>query len=498
MDGLSAARLVLRTALAGIMLAKTPCASGQPRGTGSPVAAALDANHDGEIDAGEIRRAPEALSSLDCNGDGQITRDELRDGRAPVTKIVTTAAIPKDAPNILVLIADDLGRNGVGFHNPKMSTPNLDRLAREGVELGRFYTHPVCSPTRAAFLTGVLPLRHAITEALGPRQDGIPSGVITLADLFRGAGYQTSLAGKWHLGSGRPPMDCGFEHFHGFLGPQIDYFKHTNPRGEADWQQDGKQIDESGYSTDLIANETIRRIQTRDPAKPFFIVTAFNAPHVPLAAPEELMKKHGGDVYTAAIDAMDEAIGRILASIDRASLRDETIVLFFSDNGAGPRFQSSTPLSGGKDEIREGGIRTPCVIRWPGRIPAGAQCPQPIAAQDLLPTLCAAAGVPLPTTARIDGSNQWPALVSGKTTPREPILIATDGYALIDGDWKLIELNNGNRSLFHLTEDVSETNDLSSAQAERFQQLGAKLDAMKQSLPPAPPRRNSKPPLRKP
>lgn len=498
MDGLSSACFIVRTALPLLIVALGPCASAQPRGAASPVALALDANRDGEVDAGEIRDAPKALARLDRNGDGQITRDELRGNLAPAQKPAPPATAPKGTPNILVLIADDLGWNGVGFHNPKMPTPNLDRLAREGMELGRFYTHPVCSPTRAAFLTGKLPLRHGITEALGPRHEGIPSGVATLAEILRGAGYQTALAGKWHLGKGRPPMACGFEHFHGFLGPQIDYFKHTNPRGEPDWQHDGKPIEESGYSTDLIADETIRRIQTRDPVKPFFIVTAFNAPHVPLSAPEELMKKHGNDVYTAAIDAMDKATGRILTAIEQAGLRDDTLVIFFSDNGAGPRFQTSAPFSGGKDDIREGGIRTPCVIRWPGKITAAGTCPQPVAAQDLLPTLCAAAGVALPSGARFDGSNQWTALVSGKAMPREPILIATGEWALIDGDWKLIELNNGRRSLFHLTEDMAEIRDLSTTQADRFQQLGARLDAMKQSLPAAPTRRNSKPSIRKP
>ena len=390
-------------------------------------------------------------------------------------------------PNVLVIIADDLGWNDVGFHSRAAPTPNLNRLAKEGLELQRFYTYPVCSPARAAFLTGQMPRRFGLAGVIGPQQEGLPAGVATLPAAFRAAGYQTSLIGKWHLGDFHPPMQIGFDHFYGFMGPEIDYFQHTGKRGgRTDWQRDGRVVEEPGYSTYLFADEAIRQIKQRDARRPFFIDVAFNAPHFPLAAPDELVAKHrnGGGLYAAVLEALDIAIGRILTTLDEQKLRDNTIVLFFSDNGAPVRTSRNTPLSYGKESVFEGGIRTPCVIRWPGQISAGTTTQHPVSGQDWFPTLAAAAGVSLPPKTRLDGSNQWPALCSGKDTARVPFLIAASDIALIDGDWKLIERSTGNLSLFNLRTDISETNDLYAQEAEVARRLTAQLDDLKKDLPP--------------
>ena len=143
-------------------------------------------------------------------------------------------------PNVLILLVDDLGWNGVGFHDKSAPTPHLNRLAKEGLELQRFYTYPLCSPARAALLSGQMPRRFGIVDVLGPRQDGMPKGIATLPATFGSAGYQTSLIGKWHLSASNPPMQVGFDHFYGFMGPEIEYFKHTNQRGGIDWQRDGQ------------------------------------------------------------------------------------------------------------------------------------------------------------------------------------------------------------------------------------------------------------------
>lgn len=487
--------------IAGLLMATSSLiAAAEPRPmTPSPVATALDLNHDGMIDADEIIHAPQSLAGLDQNGDGKITRDEFRGGAKPAPQPAPTAPAKVQAtagaPNILVIIADDLGWNGVGFHDPKAPTPNLDRLATEGMELGNFHTYPVCSPSRAAFLTGMMPLRFGIVDALGPRQGGIPAGIPTLPEIFRAAGYQTSLIGKWHVGGERLPMQCGFDHFYGHLGPQIDYFKHTNQRGDPDWQRDGKELTENGYSTDLIADEAIRQFGQRDPKRPFFIEVAFNAPHVPLAAPDALVAKHekDGGVYPAVIEAMDLAIGRMLAALDQQGLRDNTLVVFFSDNGAGPRFSSNAPLSGGKDSIQEGGIRTPCLVRWPGKIPAHTKNDHPLGIDDLPATLAAASGLRFPEEAKLDGSNQWPAILTGKSTPREPFLIASHDTALFDGDWKLIEWESGKQSLYNLKSDISETKDVSLTQPDVFKRLAAKLAGLKHGQPPAPARTTARP-----
>ncbi len=397
------------------------------------------------------------------------------------------------SPNVLILLADDLGWNGVGFHSPKAPTPNLNRFAQEGLELQRFYSYPVCSPARAALLTGQMPRRFGLADVIGPQQAGLPKGGVTLPSVFKSAGYQTSLIGKWHLGNVNPPTQIGFDHFYGFVGPEVDYFKHTNQRGVVDWQRDGKTLQEEGYSTYLIADEAIRQLKQRDPARPFLIEVAFNAPHVPLAAPADLVAKHKTDgIYWAVIEGMDLAIGRVLTALDEQGLRENTIVLFYSDNGAARRDSAvdNAPLSFGKGTVYEGGIRTPCVIRWPGQVPAGAVTQQPVSGQDWLATLAAAAGVPLPSEAKLDGTSQWSALHTGKIVPREPFLIAAYDVALIDGDWKLIEwASDGEHSLMNLKDDVGEKVDEYVRRGDIGKRMLAKLTELKKDLPEAPPKR---------
>jgi arylsulfatase A-like enzyme len=396
-------------------------------------------------------------------------------------------------PNILVMIADDLGWNGVGFHQAKITTPHLNQLAKEGTELQRFYTYPVCSPSRAAFLTGQMPRRFGIVDALGPQQAGLPKNTTTISSAFQAAGYQTSLIGKWHLGTDQPPMACGFDHFYGFMSSEIDYDKHTNQRGGNDWQRDGKPLEEKGYSSYLFVDEAIKQLKTRDTKRPFFMELAFNAPHVPLSAPEDLLAKHPGDVYGAVVEALDIAIGRILTELDQQGLRENTIVIFFSDNGASRRNSDNSPLSFGKDTIYEGGIRTPCVIRWPGKIAANQKSNDPFSVQDFFPSLVSAAGITMNSSKKIDGSDQWKSLLDSQPNERTPFLIASHDIAMIAGDWKLIEFDGGKRSLFNLTSDVSESKDLIEKDPGLTKKLAAQLDSLKQDLPPSPARRANGP-----
>jgi arylsulfatase A-like enzyme len=407
---------------------------------------------------------------------------------------VAVAAAPSaertahSAPNILVLIADDLGWGDVGFHKGRIPTPQLDRLARDGLELQRFYTYPVCSPTRAAFLTGQMPRRFGIADVVGPRQN-LPEGIATLPGALRSAGYQTSLVGKWHLGRSGTPQKKGFDHFYGFLGPQVDYFKHLGQGGALDWQRDGQPVEEPGYSTFLLADEAIRLLRKRDVTRPFFLEVAFNAPHFPLSAPEEYLAKYTSQSpsrasYAAVVDALDGAIGRILDSLDKQGLRDNTLVVFFSDNGAsGREGGSNAPLRGGKSTMFEGGIRMPCLLRWPGHIQAGSLSQQPLAVHDLFPTLTAAAGVPVRDSLNLDGKNLWEPLRAGRVQDRGPFVIAGFDFAVFDGDWKLIETADGKRSLFQVAKDPGETTDLLSAQADIAQRLETRLAEVKKELP---------------
>jgi arylsulfatase A-like enzyme len=397
---------------------------------------------------------------------------------------VPDATAQTTKPNVVIIIADDLGWNDIGTRNPKIVTPNLVKLAKEGVELQRFYGYPVCSPARAGLLTGVLPRRLGLVNIIMPGQAGITKATPALPAKLKSAGYTTSLIGKWHLGNQNPSSAVGFEHFYGFMGGEVDYLKHTDMRGKLDWQRDGKQIEESGYTTYLFADEASKQIRNRDKAKPFFLQVAFNAPHVELAAPEDLVAKHKSDgLYGAVVEGLDVGIGRILTTLDEQGLRDNTLVIFVSDNGAPRRTGSNAPLRGYKGSVDEGGIRTPAIVRWPKRVPAGVKLDQPIAIIDLFPSIAAALNLPLNAELKIDGVNQWPAIAGGKTLPRPPFLVASSDIALFDGDWKLVETNAGQRTLYNLKADISEAKDLLVTQPEQAAKLGAQLDILKKDLP---------------
>ena len=392
-------------------------------------------------------------------------------------------------PNIIVIVVDDLGWAGVGYHNKAMTTPNLDKLAKESVELQRFYVYPVCSPTRAALLTGQMPRRFGITTALNGNDPGIPAGLSTLAGTLKSAGYRTSLVGKWHLGKATVPQGNGFEHFYGFISAEVDYYKHTSKNGRADWQRDGKAVEEEGYSTYLLADDVVRQVKSRDKTKPFYIQLCLNAPHDPLSAPAELVQKHKAKgeklgMYAAVVEAMDEGIGRVLRVLESEKIKDNTLVVFFSDNGAaGREGGDNTPLNSGKGSVYEGGIHTPALVRWPGRMTAGAGLAQPICVQDLYPTLVAAAGATMPAKGKIDGVNQLPAWLSGKVQPREAFVVSVSDTALFDGDWKLIKFSDGKKALYNLKEDLSERNNLVTKHTDVVAKLSVKMEELIKGLP---------------
>lgn len=391
---------------------------------------------------------------------------------------------PPTPPNVLILMADDLGWNGVSYHNPKMTTPSLEKLAKEGVRLERFYSYPVCSAARSALLSGMMPRRFGVTNVVGPGQQGIPKCTPTMASTLQKSGYQTSLIGKWHLGNNPGPLGYGFDHFYGFTGAELDYFKHLDQRGKPDWWRDNTQIQEEGYTTTLFTEEAIKQLNNRDPQKPFFLQVAFNAPHTALAAPKDLLEKHKTDgLYGAVVDALDQGIGRILTTLDHLGLSDNTLVIFFSDNGAPARISPNTPLSKGKDTVYEGGIRTPAIVRWPGKISSGMISQHAVAVNDLFPSILAALNIAPLTDLKLDGSNQWPALASGKSTTRTAFLIASHDIACFDGDWKIIETSDGKRSLFNLARDLGEEKELSSEEPDVMKALGAKLEDLKVGLP---------------
>ena len=390
-------------------------------------------------------------------------------------------------PNVVILLADDLGWADVGYHGSEIDTP--DRLAREGIRLERFYSAPICSPTRAALMTGRDPLKLGIAyDQIHPWYNiGLAPDMLTIAEMFRRDGYQTGLVGKWHLGhtlAHQLPNARGFDDFWGHLQTNTDFYSHVR-EGAHDLQHNGRSVREDGkYLTHLEAREANRFIRERDPRKPFFLYVAFTAPHSPMQAPPETIEKYAAlperqfrRTYAAMVDEMDRAIGQILEALDQEQITNDTLVLFLSDNGGSNVFGGrNAPLRGQKGQTFEGGIRVPALIRWPGKLEAGTTNEEMATAMDVLPTLARAAGVRIPTTAELDGIDIWPALSRGRPVPRtRPVGFVSEiplpgviHTALFEGRWKLVQVIEERQTetrvqefLFDIRADPNEANDLS-------------------------------------
>lgn len=405
----------------------------------------------------------------------------------------TAAAMPAQTaprPNVIFILADDLGWKDLGHRGGPMRTPNIDRLAREGVRLDNAYSYPLCSPTRSALMTGRNPIRfglaYSVVRPWSPY--GLDPRETTVANVFHDAGYQTAICGKWHLGHTNrrlTPNARGFDHFYGHVNGAIDYFTHERDGG-LDWQRNGKSLREEGYTTFLLAAEAQRWIKARDKARPFFLYLPFNAPHAPLQAPPELLDRYANiadpkrRAYAAMVDALDTAIGRVLDTVNAEGIAKDTLVVFWSDNG-GPLAQGADngPLRMGKATVFEGGIRVPAIWHWPSKLKAGSSA-QMMAIWDVLPTLAAACGI-TPRTARpLDGVNVWPELSEGSATLRDNWFWAvhegaTRQLALRDGRWKYVRIGE-QEMLFDLATDPSEKADRAAQEPELVKKMRARTD----------------------
>lgn len=337
-------------------------------------------------------------------------------------------------PNIVVFLADDLGWKDVGWHGSEIPTPNLDRLANTGAQLDFFYVQPVCSPTRAAFMTGCYPIRHGLqVGVIRPwAQHGLPLEEQTLAQGLKDAGYATAIVGKWHLGHFREeylPTRRGFVHQYGHYNGAIDYFEHTRDGG-FDWHRDDQVCRDEGYSTHLLADEAIRIVQQYAGKKPLFLYVPFNAVHAPHQVPKKYIEGFGhlkGErrSYAGMLTAMDESIGRIVDAIDQAGERANTLFFFSSDNG-GPapgKVTSNGALRASKGTVYEGGVRVPALMAWEGKIPAGSIVKEPMHIVDLYPTLLGIAQAKVDQSLPIDGLDMWEAITKGQAMPEREILI---------------------------------------------------------------------------
>ena len=400
-----------------------------------------------------------------------------------------------EKPNVVIVVADDEGWGDIGWNNPEVKTPCLNRLAEEGVRLDRFYANPICSVTRAALMTGMHTLRTGVENF-----SGLDLKYQTLPQALKDAGYQTWMCGKWHLGGDREnslsgpeylPNARGFDHHYGLLGGAVDYNTHMKPRTqELDWWRNGKPAEEKGYSTDLLAGEAIGLIQKRDTHRPFFLYLAFNAIHGPISAPPgqaDERQGRGRPTLLQAMTGLDAATGRVLEELDKQGIRKNTLVIFFSDNG-GDLTKGSTNLSlrEGKGTVFEGGIRVPAAMNWPGVITPGQKSDQFLCVTDLFPTILDLTGVKMGSQPNFDGRDLWPALQSGQSTDHPIFFMGNKEVAVFRPPWKLITSSRGQGAspmLFHVVADPSEKTDVAGQHPEMVQELSAALQEYSKDLP---------------
>ncbi|WP_254512336.1 arylsulfatase B [Anatilimnocola floriformis] len=395
-------------------------------------------------------------------------------------------------PNIVILLADDLGSHDVGWRGSDIKTPNLDGLAAKGARLNQFYVQPVCSPTRAALLTGRYPFRYGFqTGVVRPwAQYGLPLEERVLPAALHDAGYETAIVGKWHLGHFQPdylPTRRGFDHQYGHYNGALDYFTHVRDGG-FDWHRDDKENRDEGYSTELLAKEAERLIKERNKDKPLFLYVPFNGVHAPHQVPEKYSApytQYKGErkIYAGMVTAVDEAVGRVVAALRDEKLLSNTLIIFSSDNG-GPNPEKLTDngkLRAGKATVYEGGVRVCAFAHWEGRIPAG-DVETPLHVTDWYPTLLQLAGAKAEQKLPIDGHNIWPVLTEKAESTRKEFVLNTapDSGAIRVGDWKLVvhrAKKEEKIELFDLAHDVSEAKNLADAQPEKVKELQSKLAA---------------------
>lgn len=402
-------------------------------------------------------------------------------------------------PNVVMIVADDLGYADLGCQNlsKDVKTPHIDSIAAGGVRFTNGYVSgPVCSPTRAGLLTGRYQQRFGFEQ--NPQRGahdrfGLPLDEILLPQQLKRAGYATGMFGKWHLGSneGMQPHERGFDEFFGFTGGAHRYVNNQKPQvNESNAiQRNGKPVGETEYLTDAFTREAVSFID-RHKDEPFFLYLPYNAPHTPMQAPDKYLSRFPNEkdekrrTFLAMMSAVDDGVGEVLAKLREHKLEEDTLVIFFSDNGGPTPGNASlnTPLRGRKGETLEGGIRVPFMMQWKGRIPAGKVDDRFIVQLDLFPTIVALAGGELPQGVTIDGKDLLPYLAEGNTDTIHETLYWRFGprRAIRSGNWKLQWDGDETPRLYDLATDIGEANDLAAANpqvAERLMGEWKKWDA---------------------
>ena len=411
----------------------------------------------------------------------------------------SSARAAEHPPNFVYIVADDQGWKDVGYHGSDIQTPNIDTLANGGARMEQFYAQPMCTPTRAALMTGRYPFRYGLQTAVIPSDHsyGLPTDEWLLPQALKDAGYETAIVGKWHLGHADPkywPRQRGFDYQYGPMIGEIDYFTHEQ-HGVVDWYRNNKRVEEPGYSTTLLGDDAVKLIEAHDVKTPLYLYLTFNAPHTPYQAPQSYLDRYQNisdpsrRAYAAKITAMDDQIGRVVAALDKKKMRDNTLIVFQSDNGgtrnamfAGEGDMSKIkipvdngPYRDGKGSLYEGGTRVIALANWPGHIKPGSTVVGMIHVVDMYPTLVGLAA------GKLDKSKaaRWPRCL---VDDRRRGALAAHGSRLQlepfragvrEGDWKLIWRTPlpAAVELYNIAEEPSEKNNVAAANPDKVAAL---------------------------
>ncbi len=409
-------------------------------------------------------------------------------------------------PNIVHIVADDLGWKDVGFNGcTDIITPNLDKLAAGGAKFTQFYVQPMCTPTRACLMTGRYPFRYGLQTIVIPTaaEYGLDTTEWLMPQCLKEAGYRTAIIGKWHLGHADRkywPRQRGFDYQYGAMIGELDYFTHSE-HGVLDWFRDNHPVKEEGYTTTLIGKDAAKLIAEHDTSVPLYLYLTFNAPHTPYQAPKEYIDRYSNvsdptrRTYAGMVACLDDEIGRVVAAIDKKGIRENTLILFHSDNG-GTRNKMFTgqmadvsrlnlpcdngPYRDGKGTLFEGGCLVAACANWPGRIKAQTVSGL-IHAVDIYPTFAALAGASTSKCKPLDGMNVWDTMAEGKPSPRSEFIYNVEPFrgGVRQGDWKLIwrTLIPSSVDLYNLADDPYEKNNVAAAHPDRVAAMQARLEA---------------------
>ena len=429
--------------------------------------------------------------------------------------VALTTLAAERRPNIVHIVADDLGWKDVGFNGcADIKTPNIDKLAATGAKLTQFYVQPMCTPTRAALMTGRYPFRYGLQTAVIPSVSayGLDTNEWLMPQALKEVGYKTAIIGKWHLGHADKkywPKQRGFDYQYGAMIGELDYFTHEE-HNVLDWYRDNKPLQQKGYTTTLIGNEAVQLIDRHDTSKPLYLYLTFNAPHTPYQAPQEYIDRYKNiadptrRTYAGMVACLDGEIGRVVAALDKRGMRENTLILFHSDNGgtrnamfAGVMADMSKikipcdngPYREGKGTLFEGATRVCALANWPGHIKAGSTVDGLIHAVDLYPTLAKLAGASTAKCKPLDGADVWPTISAGQPSPRNEIIYNVEPFrgAVRQGEWKLIwrTLLPSAVELYNVVKDPSEKDNLAAANPDKVVELQKRLNHLaKESTKP--------------